>query len=162
MPAKDIYHNAVKNALIKDGWKISDDPYIIEYRKTKLYADLGAERPIAVERNQEKLVVEVKSFVGTLKLQDLKEALGQYDIYRYLLDEAKGHYIWMNLGWQNGERITGMTVYVRLREGKFWIEEDWTEEGIATDLVRAGVPKEDIVLAFHEPKMRQYTDFAVA
>lgn len=85
------------------------------------------------------------------------------------MDEPKGHYIWMNLGWQNGdtsgtlrERITGMTVYVRIRDCKFWIEEDWTENGIATDLVRAGVPKEDIVLAFHEPKMRQYTDFAVA
>ena len=59
-------------------------------------------------------------------------------------DENKGHYIWMNLGWQNGERVTGMTVYVRIRDGKFWIEEDWTEEGIATELVRAGVPKEDI------------------
>ncbi|MGI2904577.1 element excision factor XisI family protein [Tolypothrix sp. VBCCA 56010] len=42
------------------------------------------------------------------------------------------------------------------------IEEDRTENGIATDIVRAGVPKEDIVLAFHEPNMRQYTDFAVA
>jgi hypothetical protein len=79
-----------------------------------------------------------------------------------VVDEPKGHYIWMNLGWQNGERLAGMTVYVRLCAGQFWIEEDWTEEGIATDLVRAGVPKEDIVLAFHEPKMRQYTDFAVA
>ncbi|WP_333146915.1 element excision factor XisI family protein [Microcoleus sp. B13-B6] len=53
-------------------------------------------------------------------------------------------------------------VYVRIRDRKFWIEEDWTEDGIATDLVRAGVPKEDIVLAFHEPGMRQYTDFAAA
>ncbi|MBW4538919.1 MAG: XisI protein [Myxacorys chilensis ATA2-1-KO14] len=79
-----------------------------------------------------------------------------------IVDEPKGHYIWMNLGWQNGDRITGMTVYVRLRDSKFWIEEDWTEEGIASDLVQAGVAKEDIVLAFHEPKMRQYTDFAVA
>jgi XisI protein. len=50
-----------------------------------------------------------------------------------------------------GDRITDITVYVRIRDGKFWIEEDWTEDGIATDLVRAGVPKEDIVLAFHEP-----------
>ncbi|BAU42029.1 MULTISPECIES: XisI protein [Cyanophyceae] len=85
------------------------------------------------------------------------------DIETFLIvDEAKAHYIWMNLGWQNGERVTGMTVYVRIRDGKFWIEEDWTEDGIATDLVSAGVPREDIVLAFHEPKMRQYTDFAVA
>ena len=84
------------------------------------------------------------------------------DIETFLIaDEAKAHYIWMNLGWQNGERITGMTVYVRIQDCKFWIEEDWTEDGIATDLVRAGVPKEDIVLAFHEPKMRQYTEFAV-
>lgn len=85
------------------------------------------------------------------------------DVETFLIvDKPNGHYIWMNLGWQKGDRVSGMTVYVRLRDGKFWIEEDWTEEGIATDLVNAGVPKEDIVLAFHEPKMRQYTDFAVA
>lgn len=87
MPRLDIIHNAVKNALIKDGWLITDDPYVIQYRRTVLYADLGAERPMAVERNGEKLVVEVKSFVGASKMQDLKEALGQYDIYRYLLEE---------------------------------------------------------------------------
>jgi hypothetical protein len=55
-----------------------------------------------------------------------------------------------------------MTIYVRIRNGKFWIEEDWTEDGIATDLVREGVPKEDIVLAFHDPETRKYTDFAAA
>ena len=51
MPKLDIIHNAVKNALINDGWAITDDPYIIQYRRTTLYADLGAERPIAAERN---------------------------------------------------------------------------------------------------------------
>lgn len=88
MPKLDIIHNAVKNALINDDWVITDDPYIIQYRRTTLYADLGAERPIAAERDNQKLVVEVKSFVGTSKIQDLKEALGQYDIYRYLLEET--------------------------------------------------------------------------
>jgi hypothetical protein len=88
MPKLDIIHNAVKNALIKDGWTITDDPYIIQYRRTTLYVDLGAERPIAAERDRQKLVVEVKSFVGASKIQDLKEALGQYDIYRYLLEET--------------------------------------------------------------------------
>jgi hypothetical protein len=88
MPKLDIIHNAVKNALIKDGWSITDDPYVIQYRKTMLYADLGAERPIAAERDGQKLVVEVKSFIGASKIQDLKEALGQYDIYRYLLEET--------------------------------------------------------------------------
>lgn len=85
------------------------------------------------------------------------------DVETFLIvDESKANYIWMNLGWQNGDRVSGMTVYIRIRYGKFWVEEDWTEDGIATDLLRAGVPKEDIVLAFHEPQMRQYTDFAVA
>lgn len=88
MPKLDIIHHAVKRALIKDGWLITDDPYIIQYQKTVLYADLGAERPIAAEREGQKLVVEVKSFIGQSKIQDLKEALGQYDIYRYLLEET--------------------------------------------------------------------------
>ncbi|WNZ22775.1 fatty-acid synthase [Leptolyngbya sp. NK1-12] len=88
MPKLDIIHNAVKNALIKDGWLITDDPYVIRYQRTVLYADLGAERPIAVERNGQKLVVEVKSFIGTSKIKDLKEVLGQYDIYRYLIEET--------------------------------------------------------------------------
>jgi XisH protein len=64
MPKLDIIHNAVKGALIKDGWTITDDPFIIEYKKTKLYADLGAERPIAAQRGGLRIVVEVKSFVG--------------------------------------------------------------------------------------------------
>ena len=79
-----------------------------------------------------------------------------------VVDREKGHYIWMNLGWRGSKRITAMTVYVRLQQGKFWIEEDWTEEGIATELLQAGVPKENIVLAFQKPEMRQYTEFAIA
>ncbi|MGB0562675.1 MAG: XisI protein [Spirulinaceae cyanobacterium] len=79
-----------------------------------------------------------------------------------VIDQENGHYIWMSLGWQNGERFSGATVYVRLRDGKFWIEEDWTEAGIANELVAAGVPKEHIVLAFHEPEVRTETGFALA
>lgn len=86
MPKLDIIHNAVKNALIKDGWTITDDPFIIEYKELTLYADLGAERPIAAEREGRKIVVEVKSFVGASKIQDLKIGLGQYEIYVSLLE----------------------------------------------------------------------------
>jgi hypothetical protein len=68
-----------QESLIKDGWLITDDPYLIQCRSAILYADLAAERPIAAERDGQKLVVEVKSFIGASKIQDLKEALGQYD-----------------------------------------------------------------------------------
>ena len=86
MPKLDIIHNAVKNALIKDGWTITHDPFIIEYKELTLYADLAAERPIAAERAGRKIVVEVKSFVGASKIQDLKIGLGQYEIYVSLLE----------------------------------------------------------------------------
>ena len=79
-----------------------------------------------------------------------------------IADEAQRHYLWMTLGWQKGDRFNGATVYVRLRDNKFWIEEDWTEDGIATELIKAGIPKDDIVLAFHEPQIRVDTGFAVA
>jgi hypothetical protein len=79
-----------------------------------------------------------------------------------LLDEVRDHYMWLKLGWEKGRRVQYITVYVRLCEGKFWIEEDWTEDGIATDLLRAGVPKEDIVLAFNEPELRQQVELAAA
>ena len=86
MPKLDIIHDAVRTALEKDGWTITHDPFIIEFKELTLYADLGAERPIAAERLGRKIVVEVKSFVGASKLQDLKIGLGQYEIYLSLLE----------------------------------------------------------------------------
>jgi hypothetical protein len=89
MPRLDKIHHAVRRALERDGWRITDDPFIIEYKRTKLYADLAAERSLAAERDGRKIAVEIKSFISASKLQDLKEALGQYDIYRYLLEEIE-------------------------------------------------------------------------
>jgi hypothetical protein len=77
-------------------------------------------------------------------------------------DEQRDHYFLFKLGWTARGRVRGIIIHLRLRQGKIYIEEDWTEEGIATDLLAAGVPKEDIVLAFQPPEMREYTEFAVA
>ena len=79
-----------------------------------------------------------------------------------LFDDEHSHYMVFKTGWWDIERIRTPTIYVRLHQNKIWIEEDWTEDGIATDLLAAGVPKEDIVLAFHHPDMRPLTEFAVA
>lgn len=64
MPAKDIYHDAVKNALIKDGWTITVDPYYIIYKKLRLIADLGAERSLSAQKGNDKIVIEIKSFLN--------------------------------------------------------------------------------------------------
>lgn len=85
MPSRDLYHDAVKQALIKDGWLITADPYIIKYEDAELYADLGAEKTLAAERQGQKIVVEIKSFVGKSMMYDFHTALGQYIVYRDLL-----------------------------------------------------------------------------
>ncbi|MGD1901530.1 MAG: element excision factor XisH family protein [Geitlerinemataceae cyanobacterium] len=64
MPARDIYHNEVRNALIKDGWNITDDPYTLEYKGLRLYADLGAEKLLVAERGQQTIAVEIKRLVA--------------------------------------------------------------------------------------------------
>jgi hypothetical protein len=78
-----------------------------------------------------------------------------------VFDEDHDNYMLVIVGWTQRRRIRQTVLFVRLRDGKFWIEEDSLEDGIATDLLQAGVPKEDIVLAFHSPEMRAYTEFAV-
>lgn len=92
MPAKDIYHNEVKNALLKDDWTITADPYFIKYEDAELYADLAAEKPIAAQRQGQKIVVEIKSFVGRSLMHDFHGALGQYMVYRNLLQLTEPEY----------------------------------------------------------------------
>ncbi|MDF5729133.1 MAG: XisH family protein [Rhizonema sp. PD38] len=92
MPAKDIYHDAVKNALIKDGWVITADPYFIKYEDAELYADLAAEKPIAAERQGQRIVVEIKSFVGRSLMYDFHNAIGQYIVYRNLIQLTEPEY----------------------------------------------------------------------
>ena len=79
-----------------------------------------------------------------------------------ILDENSDQYMLLNVGWENDQRTRYTTLHVRIHNDKIWIEEDWTEEGITRALVEAGVPKEEIVLAFQSPEMRPLTDYAVA
>lgn len=79
-----------------------------------------------------------------------------------VIDEVRDNYLWVKVGWSGKRRIDGTTFFARIRDDKFLIEEDWTEDGIATELIEAGVPPEDIVLAFHEPETNTYTKLAAA
>jgi hypothetical protein len=85
MPAKDAYHDAVRNALVKDGWTITDDPFRISWDERNMYADLGAERFLAAQRLNRRIAVEIKSFLGKSLLDDLEKALGQFILYRTVL-----------------------------------------------------------------------------
>jgi hypothetical protein len=85
---------------------------------------------------------------------------GQVEI-EAIIDSAHDHYQLMSVGWNESQRIHGCLLHIDIKQGKIWIQHDGTEEGIAARLVEAGVPKEDIVLAFHAPYKRRYTEFAV-
>lgn len=89
MPARYIYHNQVKNALIKDNWTITDDPLILSIGKKDVFVDLGAEKLIAAKKDDQKIAVEIKSFIGKSQVNDLENALGQYILYYEILLENK-------------------------------------------------------------------------
>jgi hypothetical protein len=92
MSARDIFHNAVKTALEHDGWTITHDPLSLEFGLGSLYVDLGAERVIAAERKNEKIAVEVKSFLSGSAVSEFHTALGQYLNYRLLMREQYPEY----------------------------------------------------------------------
>ncbi|CAN1210330.1 Fatty-acid synthase [Tumidithrix helvetica PCC 7403] len=89
MPARDLYHNVVKNALIEEGWTITHDPLKLEWGKKDLYVDLGAEAFLAAEKDNVKIAVEVKSFISRSDIADLENALGQYVLYFDILEEVE-------------------------------------------------------------------------
>jgi hypothetical protein len=89
MPRRDVYHYQTKRALEKDGWIITHDPLHIVWEEKPYAVDLGAERIIAAERGNEKLAIEIKSFIGQSFSFDFYEALGQFDSYFFALAEIE-------------------------------------------------------------------------
>ncbi|MEM9885123.1 MAG: element excision factor XisH family protein [Bacteroidota bacterium] len=113
--AKDKYHHIFIEALIKVGWKITHDPYKIMLGRRKGYIDVGAERlVIGAEKGNEKIAVEIKSFLGKSDLYQLEDALGQFLIY------------WLALEKKEPDRVLYLampeTVYNNLFDDSFFIE----------------------------------------
>ena len=77
-------------------------------------------------------------------------------------DEKQDNYLWFRSGWDGNKRVSTIIIFLRLKNDKIWVEEDWTDLCVVDDLLEAGVPKTDIVLAFHPPSKRKFTEFAIA
>jgi hypothetical protein len=90
-----------------------------------------------------------------------KPAYGEVEL-QTIFDTERGHYQLVHAGWHNDRRKYGCLIHADIKNGKFWIQYDGTEIGVANELVELGVPKEDIVLAYQPPYKLPYTEFAVA
>ena len=101
-----------------------------------------------------KILTEYAEIFSQVPDQDIEEIL--------MFDHNRSQYLWFNIGWKNGKRIKAISVYLRLKNDKIYIEEDWTEAGIATELMRLGIPSSEIFSAFQPPEVRQFTEFAIA
>ena len=101
-------------------------------------------------------------------IRNLIEHYAQYQPARgevqieVICDEANDHYELMYAGWNGPYRIHGSALHIDIRNSKILIQQDGTEDGVADALVKAGIPRDCIVLAFKPPEIRPYTDFAVA
>ncbi len=87
MPQTDAYHDSVRNALEKDGWTVTHDPFTIRLEDVKFYVDLAAEKVIETNEETRKVAIEIKVFGGLSFLNEFEKAVGQYLIYRQFLDE---------------------------------------------------------------------------
>ena len=102
--------------------------------------------------------------------QIIKQVLTEYAAipYKYgdiaselIISQDKNRYILITQGWEQDTRVHGCLVHLDIINHKIWIQRDGTEDGIAVDLEAAGIPKSDIVLAFHPQHLRKYTEYAV-
>ncbi|MBD1859632.1 MULTISPECIES: XisI protein [Leptolyngbya] len=83
-------------------------------------------------------------------------------ICKPIFDQQRDSYLLMTLGWDRKTRVHGCLVHLDLIDGKVWVQRDETEDGVTRELLEAGIPKQDIVLAFHPEDVRPYTGYAIA
>jgi hypothetical protein len=79
-----------------------------------------------------------------------------------ILDTERDHYQWMNVGWQGFNRIYRCVMHIDIKGEKIWIQQNLTDQNPAEELIKMGVPREDIVLGLQPPYKRPYTDYGVA
>lgn len=81
---------------------------------------------------------------------------------RAAFDSETDQYIILFEGWNHQQHLHSVLLHIEIVNGKVWVQYDGTEDGITDELVKAGIPKTDIVLGFHEPEVRPYTGYAIA
>ncbi len=138
MAAKDRFHEAVKQALLKEQWVITADPLIIKIDKVKFEIDLGAEKVFAAQKAGQKIAVEIKSFLNTSVVTDFHSALGQFLNYR--------------LGLQMNEPDRTLYLAIPLDIFESFFQERFTQEAVKQYQVKLIVyePIQEVIIEWKE------------
>lgn len=111
---------------------------------------------------------KVKTYISYIETILQKYAtlqpVGDWNEYenQVIIDKNNKHFQLIRVGWKGSERTYHIVMHLDIKDDKIWIQEDWTEEGIANELTQMGVPKDCIVLGFYAPFRRGDTEFATA
>jgi len=138
MAAKDRFHDAVKQALLKEQWVITADPLILKIDKVKFEIDLAAEKVFAAEKAGQKIAVEIKSFLNPSAVTDFHSALGQFLNYR--------------LGLQMNEPDRTLYLAIPLDIFESFFQERFTQEAVRQYQVKLIVyePVEEVIIEWKE------------
>lgn len=107
-------------------------------------------------------IEEYRQYVQELltKYSSYKPAYGDVEV-ETIFDLEREHYQIVHVGWENKHRVYGCSMHIDIKGEKVWIQQNRTEVDIADELVTMGVLKEDIVIGFHSPSMRRFSEYAV-
>jgi uncharacterized iron-regulated membrane protein len=108
-------------------------------------------------------VAQYREYVQTLLSQYAKDDAPDNEVeVQLIFDTQRDHYQWMNVGWQQFDRIYRCIVHFDIKDGKIWLQQNLTDLNPAEELVEMGIPREDIVLGLQPPYKRQYTEYGAA
>ena len=134
MPQKDSHHDLVRNALEKDGWTVTHDPFTIRLEDVKFYVDLAAEKTIETDGETRKIAIEIKVFGGLSFLNEFEKAVGQYLIYKQFL----------------GDLFPERSLFLAVSTDVF-------EESFSLPSIQAVVTKQEIKLLIFNPETEEIT-----
>ncbi len=108
-------------------------------------------------------ISQYREYIQTLLSHYAKEdpSSGEVEV-QLVFDTERDHYQWMNVGWQQSNRIYRCIIHFDIKDEKIWLQQNLTDQNPAADLVEMGVPKEDIVLGLQPPYKRPYTEYGAA
>ena len=168
--ARDKFHQEVRIAVEKEGWNITDDPLYIKLGKILVQIDLGGEKIIGAEKEgldssniiMDKVLKYENIILGVLKPY-ANIRYSNIDAQNELIADKENHrYQIVTIGWDKDKFVHDCPIHIDIINGKIWVQRNMTEINLDKIFADHHIPKSDIVIGFLSPKMREYTEYAVA